>query len=133
MREAAPEGAEVEIETLATAPAALVQPDDPAIRLGQDAFERAVGARPLLIRVGGSLPVMAALEQKGIPTILTGFDLPDGNIHSPNERFRLEYVALGVEAAKRALPLAGRAPLVPGGRIVRPAAVDHRRDDSDLR
>ncbi len=100
MREAAPEGAEVEIETLATAPAALVQPDDPAIRLGQDAFERVVGARPLLIRVGGSLPVMAALEQKGIPTILTGFDLPDGNIHSPNERFRVEYVALGVEAAK---------------------------------
>jgi len=100
MREAAPEGAEVEIETLATAPAALVKPDDPAIRLGQDAFERIVGARPLLIRVGGSLPVMAALEQKGIPTILTGFDLPDGNIHSPNERFRVEYVSLGVEAAK---------------------------------
>lgn len=100
MRQAAPEGAEVEIETLATAPAALVKPDDPVIRLGQDAFERAVGARPLLIRVGGSLPVMAALEQKGIPTILTGFDLPDGNIHSPNERFRVEYVALGVEAAK---------------------------------
>ncbi len=100
MREAAPEGAEVEIETLATAPAALVKPDDPAIRLGQDAFERVVGSRPLLIRVGGSLPVMAALEQKGIPTILTGFDLPDGNIHSPNERFRVEYVSLGVEAAK---------------------------------
>jgi len=100
MREAAPEGAEVDIETLATAPAALVQPDDPVIRIGQDAFERVVGARPLLIRVGGSLPVMAALEQKGIPTILTGFDLPDGNIHSPNERFRVEYVALGVEAAK---------------------------------
>jgi acetylornithine deacetylase/succinyl-diaminopimelate desuccinylase-like protein len=100
MREAAPEGAEVEIETLATTPAALVKPDDPVIRLGQDAFERAVGARPLLIRVGGSLPVMAALEQKGIPTILTGFDLPDGNIHSPNERFRVEYVTLGVEAAK---------------------------------
>jgi acetylornithine deacetylase/succinyl-diaminopimelate desuccinylase-like protein len=100
MREAAPEGAEVEIETLATGPAALVEPDDPVIRLGQDAFEKAVGARPLLIRVGGSLPVMAALEQKGIPTILTGFDLPDGNIHSPNERFRVEYLALGVEAAK---------------------------------
>ena len=100
MREAVPDGAELEVETLATGPAALVRPDDLAIKLGQDAFERAVGARPLLIRVGGSLPVMAALEQKGIPTILTGFDLPDGNIHSPNERFRVEYVTLGVEAAK---------------------------------
>jgi acetylornithine deacetylase/succinyl-diaminopimelate desuccinylase-like protein len=100
MREAAPDGADVEIETLATGPAALVRPDDQAIKLGQDAFERAVGARPLLIRVGGSLPVMAALEQKGIPTILTGFDLPDGNIHSPNERFRVEYLSLGVAAAQ---------------------------------
>jgi acetylornithine deacetylase/succinyl-diaminopimelate desuccinylase-like protein len=100
MREAAPEGADVEIETLATGPAALVDPDSEAIKLGQDAFERAVGVRPLLMRVGGSLPVMSALEQKGIPTILTGFDLPDGNIHSPNERFRVEYVSLGIVAAQ---------------------------------
>ena len=100
MREAAPDGADVEIECLASAPAALVPPDDPAIRLGQDAFERVIGARPLLLRVGGSLPVMAALEKKGVPTILTGFDLPEGNIHSPNERFRVEHIALGVETAK---------------------------------
>jgi acetylornithine deacetylase/succinyl-diaminopimelate desuccinylase-like protein len=100
MREAAPEGADVEIELIASAPAALVRPDDPAIKLGQDAFERVIGVRPLLIRIGGSLPVMAALERKSIPTILTGFDLPDGNIHSPNERFRVDHIMLGVEAAK---------------------------------
>jgi acetylornithine deacetylase/succinyl-diaminopimelate desuccinylase-like protein len=100
MREATPAGADVEIELLASTPAALVDPELPAIKLGQDAFERVIGARPLLLRVGGSLPVMAALEQKGVPTILTGFDLPEGNIHSPNERFRVEHVALGVEAAQ---------------------------------
>ena len=100
MREAAPEGADVEIELTASAPAALVNPDDPAIKLGQDAFERVIGTRPLLVRIGGSLPVMTALENKQIPTILSGFDLPDGNIHSPNERFRVEYIALGVETAK---------------------------------
>jgi len=100
MREAAPEGADVEIELIASAPAALVKPDDPAIRIGQDAFERVIGARPLLIRIGGSLPVMAALESRQIPTILTGFDLPDGNIHSPNERFWVDNIVLGVETAK---------------------------------
>jgi acetylornithine deacetylase/succinyl-diaminopimelate desuccinylase-like protein len=99
MREAAPEGAEVEIECSAKSPAALVRPDEPALQLGMDAFERVIGARPLLLRVGGSLPVMSALEQKGVPTILTGFDLPDGNIHSPNERFRVEHIALGVETS----------------------------------
>jgi acetylornithine deacetylase/succinyl-diaminopimelate desuccinylase-like protein len=100
MREAAPEAADVEIELVASAPAALVDPNDPAIKLGQDAFERVIGARPLLIRIGGSLPVMAALESKQIPTILTGFDLPEGNIHSPNERLRVDHIALGVETAK---------------------------------
>jgi acetylornithine deacetylase/succinyl-diaminopimelate desuccinylase-like protein len=100
LREAAPHGADVEIECQAKSPAALVRPDEPAIRLGQDAFERVIGARPLLLRVGGSLPVMSALEQKGVPTILTGFDLPEGNIHSPNERFRVEHIALGVETAQ---------------------------------
>jgi acetylornithine deacetylase/succinyl-diaminopimelate desuccinylase-like protein len=100
MREAAPEGADVEIDFLGSAPAALVRPDDPAIKLGLEAFERVVGRRPLLLRVGGSLPVMAALEEKGIPTILSGFDLPEGNIHSPNERFRVEHIPLGVETAQ---------------------------------
>ncbi|MGH2921786.1 MAG: M20/M25/M40 family metallo-hydrolase [Gaiellaceae bacterium] len=100
MRDAAPEGAEVEVERLAMAPAALVRPEEQAIQLGMDAFERVIGARPLLLRVGGSLPVMSALESRDIPTILTGFDLPEGNIHSPNERFRVEHIPLGVEAAK---------------------------------
>ena len=132
MREAAPEGADVEIELLASAPAALVRPDDPAIKLGQEAFERVVGGRPLLIRIGGSLPVMAALERSSIPTILTGFDLPEGNIHSPNERFRVDHIPLGVETAQELFRSLGRAALVPGRRIVGPAAADHRRDDLDL-
>jgi acetylornithine deacetylase/succinyl-diaminopimelate desuccinylase-like protein len=98
--EAAPKGAEVEVERLAMAPAALVRPEEKAIQLGMDAFERALGARPLLLRVGGSLPVKSSLETKGIPTNLTGFDLPEGNIHTPNERLRVEHIPLGVEAAK---------------------------------
>jgi acetylornithine deacetylase/succinyl-diaminopimelate desuccinylase-like protein len=100
MREAAPEGADIEIARLAMSPAALVRPEEKAIQLGLDAFERVIGTRPLLLRVGGSLPIMSALEEKGIPTILTGFDLPEGNIHSPNERLRVEHIPLGVEAAK---------------------------------
>jgi acetylornithine deacetylase/succinyl-diaminopimelate desuccinylase-like protein len=100
LRNAAPEGADLDVERIAMAPAALVRPDEPAIQLGLDAFERAVGARPLMLRVGGSLPVMSALEAKEVPTILTGFDLPEGNIHSPNERFRVEHIPLGVTAAQ---------------------------------
>ena len=100
LRESAPPGAEVEVDCWATTEPGLVSPDSPAIRLGQDAFERALGARPLLLRSGGSLPIVPALANRSIPTILTGFDLPEGNLHSPNERLLVEHVPLGVAAAR---------------------------------
>ena len=98
MRTAAPEGAEVEIHWEGTPPG-LVRPDAPAVRLGQDAFERALGVRPLLVRAGGTLPIMPALAERGIPTVLTGFGLPESNVHSPNERFLVRYFRQGVDTA----------------------------------
>ncbi len=100
LREAAPEGAEVDVELWSSAPPGLISADSAAIRLGQDAFERAIGARPLLLRAGGTLPVVPALADKGIPTIVSGFDLPEGNLHSPNERLLVEHIPLGVVAAR---------------------------------
>jgi len=97
--EAAPEGAELEITKLSSARPGLVDPESPVVQLGLDAFERALGTRPLLVRSGGTLPIVPALADKGIPTILTGFALPDSNIHSPNENLLAEYLPLGVRAA----------------------------------
>jgi acetylornithine deacetylase/succinyl-diaminopimelate desuccinylase-like protein len=100
LREAVPAGAELEIELWSTAPPGLVPPDARAIQLGLDAFERVLGRRPALIRSGGTLPIVPALADKGIPTIITGFGLPDSNIHSPNERLVAEYVPLGIATAR---------------------------------
>jgi acetylornithine deacetylase/succinyl-diaminopimelate desuccinylase-like protein len=100
LREAAPEGAELEIELWSTARPGLVSPEADAIRLGQDAFESVLGTRPLLLRAGGSLPIVPALADKGIPTIITGFDLPEGNLHAPNERLLVEHIPLGVATAR---------------------------------
>jgi acetylornithine deacetylase/succinyl-diaminopimelate desuccinylase-like protein len=100
LREAAPEGAELEITRWSSARPGLVPPEAPAIKLGQDAFERALGKRPLLLRSGGTLPIVPALVDAQIPTIITGFALPESNIHSPNERLLLEYLPLGVDAAR---------------------------------
>jgi acetylornithine deacetylase/succinyl-diaminopimelate desuccinylase-like protein len=100
VREAAPEGAEVEIELLSSSDPGLIDPESPAIQLGLDAFERALGTRPLLIRSGGTLPIVPALAAKGIPTVVTGFALRESNVHSPNERLLLEYIPLGVAAAR---------------------------------
>ncbi len=98
VRDAAPEGAEVDVKW-AGSPAGLVRADAPAIQLGLQAFEKALGVRPLLVRGGGTLPIMPALADRGIPTVLTGFGLPESNIHSPNERFLARYFEQGVDTA----------------------------------
>jgi acetylornithine deacetylase/succinyl-diaminopimelate desuccinylase-like protein len=100
LRQAVPSGAELQIELLSAAPPGAVPPDSRALELGQDAFERVLGVRPALIRSGGTLPILGALADKGIPTILTGFFLPDANIHAPNERLLAEFVPLGTAAAR---------------------------------
>ncbi len=100
LREAAPEGSELEVELWSSSPPGLVPPDSPAVQLGLDAFERATGTRPALIRSGGTLPIVPALAGRGIPTVITGFGLPDSQIHSPNERLLAEYVPLGIRAAR---------------------------------
>jgi acetylornithine deacetylase/succinyl-diaminopimelate desuccinylase-like protein len=100
LREAAPDGAELEVELWSSSPPGLVPPDSDAVQLGLDAFERALGTRPALIRSGGTLPIVPALAGKGIPTVITGFALPDSQIHSPNERLVADYVPLGTRAAR---------------------------------
>ncbi|HUO73701.1 MAG TPA: M20/M25/M40 family metallo-hydrolase [Solirubrobacteraceae bacterium] len=100
VRGAAPPGAELEISVLSAAAPGVVAPDARAVQLGLVAFERTLGVRPLLIRSGGTLPILGALAGRNIPTILTGFSLPDANIHAPNERLLAEYVPLGTAAAR---------------------------------
>ena len=101
--EAAPTGANVHLELLAECEPALTAPDSRAVALAQAAFERAVGKTPALLRSGGSLPIAAALQARGIPAVITGFDVPDGNIHAPNERFRVDHLDLGRRAAREVL------------------------------
>jgi len=100
LRESAPLRAEVEVELLSWAEPGLVPPDARAIHLGLSAFERALGTRPLLVRSGGTLPIVPALVEKKIPTIVTGFGLPGSNVHAPNERLLAEYLPLGIDAAR---------------------------------
>ncbi|HVS85896.1 MAG TPA: M20/M25/M40 family metallo-hydrolase [Gaiellaceae bacterium] len=98
MRDAAPAGAEVEIVWKGV-PAGLMRPDEPAIQLAADAFEQVLGVRPLLVRSGGTLPIVPALEAKGVPTVITGFGLPESNVHSPNEKFLYRYFDQGIDTA----------------------------------
>jgi acetylornithine deacetylase/succinyl-diaminopimelate desuccinylase-like protein len=99
LRNAAPDGTELDITLLSAAPPGLIPADAPAIVLGLDAFERALGIRPLLVRSGGAIPLVSALASRGVATVLTGFSLNESNVHSPNERIPTAYLALGIGAA----------------------------------
>jgi acetylornithine deacetylase/succinyl-diaminopimelate desuccinylase-like protein len=88
---------------LASRDPGLVPPDSEALTLAADAFEAVVGTRPLLIRSGGSIPLVPALSARNIPVVCTGFALNESNVHSPNERLRADYLPLGVAAAEEVL------------------------------
>jgi acetylornithine deacetylase/succinyl-diaminopimelate desuccinylase-like protein len=95
-----PPGAQVEVEHVASCDPGFTPTDARAIELAAGAVERATGVRPLVLRSGGSLPIMPLLERLGIPAIVSGFDVPSGNVHAPNERMRLANLGLAVSAAR---------------------------------
>ena len=94
-----PKGAEVEME-MELADPALFDPEHPALRLAGEAIGRACGTPPAFVRLGGTLPLLAVLAQRGVTTIVSGFVLPDDAIHAPDESYRLESLRLGERSAR---------------------------------
>ncbi len=97
LREAAPTGSDLEVELWSTGEPGYVDPRTPAIQVALDAFEHVLGERPLLVRSGGSIPVVAALAARGVPAIVTGFTRPGSQLHSPNENLPATALDLGLE------------------------------------
>jgi acetylornithine deacetylase/succinyl-diaminopimelate desuccinylase-like protein len=99
LRGALPAGAELELKTGTAAPSHF-DPAAPALRIARDAMARACGREPALIRSGGTLPILASFSERGIPAIVSGFGLPQDNLHAPDESFRLESIELGLRSAR---------------------------------
>ncbi|MBE2317355.1 M20/M25/M40 family metallo-hydrolase [Solirubrobacter sp. CPCC 204708] len=99
LREALPEGAELLFSADTARPSAF-DPEDPVLRAARRAFERSTGKAPALVREGGTIPVLADFSARGIPTIVSGFSLPDDALHAPNESYRLIALEHGAAAAR---------------------------------
>lgn len=99
LAEAAPAGAEVEIDDLGVAHPAVLDPAHPVLRAASRGITRATGWEVAPVRLGGTLPVVAAAAAAGVPTILSGFGLPSDRIHSPDEHIRTDYLSIGTRAA----------------------------------
>ena len=54
----------------------------------------------MVVRSGGSIPILAAFAERGIPTIVGGFALPEDRIHAPDESYRIASLELGLKAAR---------------------------------
>ena len=103
LRKGLPAGAELEIEVRNRARPALTPTDAPALRLVASAFETTVGAAPLLVRSGGTLPIYAGLVDRGLPTLATGFGIEsECNVHAPNENVPENTIELGVATMREA-------------------------------
>lgn len=81
------------------APAALTDANHPGVKALQQALETVWGIHPLFKREGGSVPVVAQMQSiLGIESVITGFGLPDDNLHAPNEKLHLPTWYKGIEA-----------------------------------
>ena len=100
LREACPPHAELELEPWPPGEPAYMPADDPAVLACAAAIERATGTAPVMVRSGGSIPVMAALVGRGTPTVLSGFGTSEDNIHSPNESMPLRNLEWAYASAR---------------------------------
>ncbi|HJF43930.1 dipeptidase [Coprobacter fastidiosus] len=73
--------------------------DLPAYKAAEKGYEDAFGKKPLAVRRGGSIPIIAAFEKVlGVKSILMGFGLESDATHSPNENMPIDIMDKGIEA-----------------------------------
>lgn len=100
IRRLAPPTVEIEVTRMHGGPPWLTPPDHPVMGAARRAAERAFGRPPVLIREGGSIPIIPEFSRiLGCPAVLLGIGLSDENLHAPNEHLNLGNFHRGVEAA----------------------------------
>jgi len=100
----APTGVSVEVTGVHGAQPVLIDIKGPIADAAMAAQEDIFGARPVRVREGGSIPIVASFSSVlGVPTLLMGFGLPDDRLHSPNEKFNISLFYDGIRAVVRLL------------------------------
>lgn len=102
LKENAPETIRWEVTQMAGGTASITDRNIPGVKAISQALEETFGARPVFRREGGSVPVTAQIyDILGAESVLTGFGLPDDNLHAPNEKLHLPTYYRGIEALVR--------------------------------
>ncbi len=94
----APAGVRVKAEYLHGGQAYVSPLDTPEYEAASLAMEATFGKKPIPVRSGGSIPIVAVFEKVlGTKSILLGFGLDADAIHSPNESYPLFNFFRGIE------------------------------------
>jgi acetylornithine deacetylase/succinyl-diaminopimelate desuccinylase-like protein len=100
LKKIAPSSVRVTVEELHGGDAWIAPTDHPAVRAAGRALERAFRKKSVLVREGGSIPIVADFERLlKVPTVLMGLGLNDDNLHAPNEKMELDNFYRGIEAS----------------------------------
>jgi succinyl-diaminopimelate desuccinylase len=91
LKKICPPTVRMEIEAGHGAEAYFVPPTGAKAQAALRALEKAFGCKPILMREGGSIPIVNEFKKiLGADSLLLGLGLPDDNAHSPNEKFSLD-------------------------------------------
>lgn len=94
----APQGVKVKVKPHHGGEAAVTPVDSVEYQAAAMAMEKGFGKKPIPVRSGGSIPIVALFEKElGLKTILMGFGLDSDAIHSPNEHYGLFNYFKGIE------------------------------------
>ncbi|MGA3164318.1 MAG: dipeptidase [Verrucomicrobiota bacterium] len=91
LKKICPPTVRMEIEAGHGAEAYLVSPKSAQAQAALRALRQAFHREPVLMREGGSIPIVNDFKKiLGVDTLLLGLGLPGDNAHSPNEKFDLD-------------------------------------------
>jgi acetylornithine deacetylase/succinyl-diaminopimelate desuccinylase-like protein len=106
LQEQAPPTVTLDVQVLSASHPVLIDYRAEAVQAASRAFEAAFGAPAAFTIGGGTLPVAADLQEAlRAPLVITGFGLPDDNMHAPNEKLNLDCFARGCEMIAHYLAL----------------------------
>jgi acetylornithine deacetylase/succinyl-diaminopimelate desuccinylase-like protein len=95
----APKDIRWELTVMAGGPASISDRNNIGVRAMSKALETVWGMPPYFRREGGSIPVVKDMQSLlGIESVVSGFGLPDDNVHAPNEKMHLPTWYRGIEA-----------------------------------
>jgi acetylornithine deacetylase/succinyl-diaminopimelate desuccinylase-like protein len=95
-----PPGLRMEFQTFHGCMALVFDSESRFMHAARRAVASAFGAEPVMIREGGSIPVVATFrDMLGVDTLLLGWGQNSDNLHSPNERFTLADFHRGTRAS----------------------------------